>query len=126
MRILTIRHKNRDAWNAGRNRTYVVLRHFRADAIAGALHPLDGVLDLVGRRDVLPRVQEGFLLHRALFGEEDVEGRDAGEVEDVQVVLDGHLDDCEGGRGEEMREGEERRRRRGEEERRRGHSEKKI
>ena len=51
--------------SAMRHRTHVVLRHFRADAIAGALHPLDGVLDLVGRRDVLPRVQECLLLHRS-------------------------------------------------------------
>ncbi len=35
--------------------------------------------------------QECFLLHGPLFGEEDVEGGDAGKVEDVHAVLDRHL-----------------------------------
>jgi hypothetical protein len=48
-------------------RTYVILRHLGAYPVAGALNVLDGVLDLVRRRDVLPRVQEGFLLHRACW-----------------------------------------------------------
>ena len=46
-------------------KTYIVLSHFRADPVTGALNALDGVLDLVGRRDVLPRVQECLLLHRS-------------------------------------------------------------
>ena len=43
--------------------TYIILTHFCADAITGALNPLNGVLDLIGGRNVFPRVQEGLLLH---------------------------------------------------------------
>ena len=43
--------------------TYIVLCHFRADPITGALNTLNGVLDLIGSRNVFPGVQECLLLH---------------------------------------------------------------
>ena len=48
-----------------KSKTYIVLSHFRADPVTGALNALDGVLDLVGSRDVFPGVKEGLLLHRS-------------------------------------------------------------
>ena len=43
--------------------SHVILGHLGADTVTGALHILDSMLDLVGGGDVLPGVQEGFLLH---------------------------------------------------------------
>jgi len=70
----------------------VVVIHLCLDAITGAFHVLDGELDLVGGGDVLPCVEESFLFHITVLAEEDVQRSDAGEVEDVDVVLDGDLD----------------------------------
>ena len=41
----------------------IVLSHLGLNAVTGALHVLDGVLDLVSGGNVLPSVQEGLLLH---------------------------------------------------------------
>ena len=41
----------------------IVLSHLGLNAVTGAFHVLDGVLDLVSGGNVLPSVQEGLLLH---------------------------------------------------------------
>ena len=69
----------------------VVLQHLRGDSVGVALDTLQRVLHLVLRRNVPPRGQEHLLLHLAVAREEDVHGRDAGEVEDIHVVFDRHL-----------------------------------
>ena len=75
-----------------RHREHIVLLHLCADPVRVALHVLERELDLVLRRDVLPRGQEHLLLHGAVLGEEDVDRENGGKVEHVNVVLDGDLE----------------------------------
>lgn len=56
-----------------------------------AFGALDGELDLVLGRYVLPRGQEHLLLHVAILAEVHVGWDDGGKVEDVDVILNGHL-----------------------------------
>ena len=60
----------------------------------------NGELHLVLSRNLLPRGQEDALVHHTVLAEEDVRRHQAGEVEDVDVVLNGHLASRSGGRGE--------------------------
>ena len=64
---------------------------FESELTRVALHVLYGELQLVLRGDVLPGGEEDLLLHGPVLGEEDVGGHGGGEVEHVDVVLDGHL-----------------------------------
>ena len=59
------------------------------------LHVRDVALHLVLRGDVLPGGEEDALVHLAVLDEQRVHGQLAGEVEDVDAVLDGHLQVCE-------------------------------
>ena len=59
------------------------------------LHMRDVSLHLVLRGNVLPGGEEDALVHLAVLDEERVHGHLAGEVEDVDAVLDGHLQVCE-------------------------------
>ena len=43
--------------------TYVILSHLCLDPVTGTLNVLDGELDLIRGRDVLPSVEEGLLFH---------------------------------------------------------------
>ena len=69
----------------------IVLSHLGLNAVTGALHVLDGVLSLIGGGNVLPGVKEGLFLHSSLLTEENVDRGNAGEVEDVDTVLDCNL-----------------------------------
>ena len=71
--------------------THIVGCHLGLDPVTSALHVLDGVLSLVGGGNVLPGVEEGLLLHGSLLAEEDVDRGNAGEVENVDTVLDCNL-----------------------------------
>ncbi len=57
-----------------------------------ALNILDGELDFILSRNVFPRGQEDLLLHVPVLGKEDMNGNNAGKVEDVNIVLDCNLD----------------------------------
>ena len=61
-----------------------------------ALDVLECELNLVLSRDVLPGGEKHLLLHVAVLAEEDMDGNDAGEVEDVDVVLDCNLPRAKG------------------------------
>ena len=76
---------------------YIICCHFGLDPVTGALHVLDCVLSLVGGGNVFPGVQEGLLLHCSLLAEEDMDRGNAGEVEDVDTVLDSHLENYQTG-----------------------------
>ena len=78
---------------------WTVFRHPRLKLLqltGIALDILEGELNLVLSRDVLPGGEEHLLLHVAVLAEEDVDGDDAGEVEDVDVVLDCNLPRAKG------------------------------
>ena len=78
---------------------WTVFRHPRLKLLqltGIALDILEGELNLVLSRDVLPGGEEHLLLHVAVLAEEDVDGNDTGEVEDVDVVLDCNLPRAKG------------------------------
>ena len=70
---------------------HVVLLQLGRNGVHTHRDVADGVLNFVLSWDILPRRKEDPLVHLTIFGEKDVQREHRREVEDVDVVLDGHL-----------------------------------